>query len=367
MKKFFSKKMIIVFVLSLSGLHCENFRDRSRDIRNRGLRDNPDGSDVIRSLGVDSEYGKYNKSDYEGPTCKDGESDEQEICEDKCRKMYRNEWRKCREVPISLIEEMEENFESIKRLQWLRDGRDAFRQGVDTFLFGVMIDIDVESALTLISSWRTRNSRNMGGVVQFLIWVAETASISRAILVHDENLEIYSKAFEVLGRLDVDESNLSKASYIKAGMSVDLESYTRTFLGIAADPSRRGRDLSQDRVSSKSLENEFAMQGFHLLLQERVCTGSNSRQCKLEVYCARDRIERTLSSRGRCPYRRSKSFGTRYCYAHQGAWGFFNSLITSGRIEDRQDFRSDDRDHLNADECKDMCDDHSRCNRSSLS
>lgn len=272
----------------------------------------------LRNVYTDEIYGRYRRQDYEGPLCKDegeneGEdrrsrsrssSSRDQDCESICREMYNDHSRVCENAPAELVYDLYEFFKKMRRI---RQPNSLFRQ-VDISNFGVMIDLDVEPMLELISDWSARETK------LFLIWAAETIQISAAIQHHDNDDLILEHAFERLG----EEHNFRGVQGVLAGFSEDLFGFTETFLSLAQHQRNEAAFVIAHRVLEQVCENEV---------------------CIVRAYCSRESSDRLLNVR-RCPYQtpgRLAGSRSNHCYVHGAeVWSFWEVLNRDRRIEDKK-------------------------------
>jgi len=321
---------LTIIFMSFLLLNCE---DKSQSIDNRARQQALQQRENRESLrrtdgGQGTYYGSYKASSYSGEKCKDldSSSTSYEDCEKICRKVYGRLSDDCEGLPVSLIRVLNSLFDNMSHI---RDGEDQLTRRINTFDFGVMIDINIEPVIKLIRSWSIRE------VKEFLIWTAKNSAVSLAIMDHDEDNQILYRAFRKLG-----EGYASTDSKrIEYGLSTDLQGFGSTFLIIA------------ESLTDKNL-SAFVI--VHKLLK-RVCFGNFSKNCKLRFYCKRKEFSRSTSRGQQCHYSsdRRSSFRTTYCY-QQGpsVWSYWNKLNEDGEFDD-DDFSP--KDVINEVECDKLC------------
>lgn len=311
------KILIVLFPAILLLLYCDDQEDL---IRQRAAS-RQKGVDAIRSTQSDNHYGRYNASDYDGPDCEnlDKEDKDYEKCMEICDKVYDKQSRRCEELPVKLIFDLDKLFTEMQRI---RDGSDSLSRRVSDLNFGVMIDIDVAPALILIRDWSQRE------VTEFLIWTAKTSSVALALVHHDKENAILEAAFERLGE-DVGGSS----ARLEYGIGKDLQSFGQTFWALA-----------------EKEKNQAAFVSLHRLVME-ICS---SEDCKLRLYCIREESTDRLR-RQRCHYsseRRSFS-RSNHCYIHgPDVWSYWEELNKEREFRD-SDFPVDAQ--MNEDECDRVC------------
>ena len=173
-------------VLFAGGLACEDTKSLIRDRRSRSDRQQ---STVVRTTENQNVYGKYREADYEGENC--DESDERLECRKHCEKMYDDHSNLCENIPVDLVNDLHGLFE---QMQHFSERSGDLEHQLDSFLFGVMIDIHIEPILILIRDyWSPRETG------KFLIWVAENHSVALALQHHDQKSWILGDAFKDIG------------------------------------------------------------------------------------------------------------------------------------------------------------------------
>ncbi len=272
-------------------------------------------------------YGSYRKQDYDGPSCKDEDedrsqsrNDREENCEYICREMYNEHSRECGSAPAELVHALYDFFKKMRRI---RQPSSLFRQ-VDISNFGVMIDLDVEPMLELISDWSVRETK------LFLIWTAETIAVSAAIRHHDRDNLILEHAFEKLGKEHDYARGLEER--VLVGFSEDLHGFTETFLSLAQHQRNEAAFVIAHRAIEQVCENE---------------------SCIVRAYCTRESYDRLLNA-PRCPYQTSgRLAGSRsnHCYVHGAeVWSYWEILNRDRKIEDKE-FPFDSEYKINQAKC----------------
>lgn len=258
------------------------------------------------------EVGRYVSSDYDGELCNSTEDQEREECEESCETVYGRDSDQCKNLPVDLINILEELYKNLQSPQQIRDGEDALHTQVDEYSFGVMIDISIEPMLRLIRQWNNREAK------EFLIWLARSPGASLGILEHDPSQEILPKVF---GKV---VSHSVVADIVKYGVAEDLRGFGETFL-----------------VLAEVVKNIPAFVLIHDLT-DKFCSDT---ECKLQYYCVNIKNERSPSYRSQCAYFRSSRFtfsNVDYCYVHgPNVWSYWSYLHKQGLIVDttfKQDF-----------------------------
>ena len=317
------KILTVLFSVVFFLLYCEDLDETARDSAALDRLRSKEGSPV-RVTDEDGVYGQYRQSDYEGPACNDNDfkkekPDEHDKCIKICDKIYGGK-SSCRRLPIDLISILDELFQ---RMEHIRAGEDQLSRSINSLDFGVMIDVDPEPVLILIDDfWGNRE------VAEFLIWTAKTPSVAEAIVRHDKESVILKEVFKTLG------GSISK------GMSLNLQGSASTFLILS---------MSEDK------KNPAGFEAFHNVLKN-VCTNRN---CKMRVYCARERNSNRLQNRISCHYSSTSSrYGgfsrSDYCYLHgPNVWNYWQELNTEGRFRDYAHFPKNTK--INEAECKKVC------------
>ena len=309
---------LLLFPLTLLLLYCDD-PERIRDDRYR--REQTD-NEPIRTSGTDGYYGRYSRIEYSGPSCQgikhEDDNERYEQCINTCKEVYGRDSRDCEKLPLTLISDLDDLF---KVMTHIRLGNDGLR-GVSDFQFGVMIDISLEPARTLISIWSVRE------VTEFLLWTAKTPSVALALVEHDKQSDILRDAFEKLG-----EDAGSGGSHLEYGIGTNLEGFGRTFWAVA-----------------ETEKNIPAFVAMHHLLKD-ICQSKN---CKLGIYCGREEFERAHRRTQQCHYSNDRQrFGLNHCYVHgPDVWSYWQQLNDKREFGDA-DFPKDTV--LNADVCDNIC------------
>jgi len=307
----------LLFPLALLLLYCD---DPERSIDNRYERQLTDNA-PIRASELGDYYGRYNRSDYSGPSCNDLDTDDDseryDQCMEICEKIYGRDSKECQKLPVQLISDLDNLFTN---MQYIRSDNDSLRR-VSEFRFGVMIDISLEPALILISGWSQRET------AEFLLWTAKTPSVALALVEHDKQHEILQDAFEKLG-----EDVTGGGSRVEYGIGKNLEGFGRTFWAVA-----------------ETAKNAQAFVAMHQLL-ENICSGKD---CKLRVYCTRDEFESNTRGQQYCHYSSDRNFRLNHCYIHgPDVWSYWKQLNDEREFGDA-DFPRDTI--LNKEVCDTIC------------
>lgn len=296
------------------GVACEDARSLIQDRRSRSDRRQ---IETIRTTENQNVYGKYREADYEGENC--DESDERLECRKQCEEMYDDHSNLCENTPVDLVSDLHDLFE---QMQHFSERSGDLEHQLDSFMFGVMIDIHIEPVLILIRDyWSPRETG------KFLIWVAENHSVALALQHHDQRSWILGDAFKDIGTAG-DSRSQGVQKQLAVDIGADLDGFFRTFLYLATD---REYDY----------ENDSAFIIIHELVK-RECA---SRECKMRVYCIREEYEPGVRGANQdCPYRERRYFGTlesRHCYVHgPDVWNYWNQLHRDSEIDDN-DFEKD--------------------------
>ena len=316
-------RLALLFFLILS---CNPEGTEELD-RQRSIRQREQNKQTIRTTRTQDIFGRYNSSDYDGPTCEDAKGDDKNIgresCEDICDVLFDQASDKCEELALELIEKLSKLFKDMLHL----GNEENLSRSVNNFDFGVMIDIDVQPVLNLIDGWNVRET------AEFLIWMAKTSQITLALEAHDREHKILKSAFEAVSDGTVEE-----------GLAKDLKGYGKTFW-----------------VLARKENNKSAFIVAHSLLQE-LCSSKN---CKLKNYCIREEFEENSRNRTACPYSDDRRSFRRekHCYIHgPDVWSFWLNLNRDGDFDD-SDFPANAK--LNEEECNNLCKTEN-CNRDSL-
>ncbi len=310
------QKSACFFLLFLLVLSC-TAEDPDAIDRERARRQQEQNKDAVRTTGNQEVYGQYNSSDYKGPSCEDAEGNDKEIdneyCEEVCDRLYDQESDRCEGLSVDLIKQLNRLFEDMSRV----GNEENLSRSVNSFDFGVMIDIDVEPALNLIESWNVRE------VAVFLIWTAKTPAITLALEHHDQEHKILKQAFEAV----------SDDHSVETGLAKDLKGFGKTFWAVA-----------------REAKNKSGFIVIHKLLQD-ICSDKN---CKMKHYCIREEFEDTRR-RATCPYSGSRRSYKRaeHCYIHgPDVWNYWLNLNREDEFND-PDFSSTEK--MNEEECDKLC------------
>ncbi len=302
------KKIKILFVLLpavLLLLYCEDSEDAGRDSADRERQQSKTDS-PIRVTKSDSTYGRYSRSDYEGPACnnskfKKEQPEEYAKCRASCKIMYSSQRSKCEKLPIDLITKLSELFD---RMKYIRAGDDQLSRSAGPLDFGVMIDIHPQPILNLIKGWSDRE------VTEFLIWTAKTGSTAEALRQHDQKDSVILKsAFKRAGG----------GATAEPGMASNLQGQGNTFLTIA-----------------EKEKNISAFVAFHNVVKN-ICSRKN---CKLYIYCAREEYDRSniRTRRTSCHYSTTTRPGVvrvNHCYAHgPNVWNYWETINKDRKFYD---------------------------------
>ena len=305
--------LALLFLLLLS---C-NPEDPDAISRERSIRQREQNRATVRTTSTQEIYGRYNSSDYDGPSCDDEEEDKKDIgdesCEEVCDRLFDQESSKCERLALELIEDLAKLFKDMSRV----GNEENLSRSVNSFEFGVMIDIDVAPVLNLIEEWNERET------AEFLIWTAKTSAITLSLEAHDTEHKILKSAFEKVS----DDT-------VTAGLAKDLQGYGKTFWALAREE-----------------RNKSAFIVIHSLLNN-ICSSKN---CKLKHYCIREEYADNNRRRVACPYSGSRqSFRrTEHCYIHgPDVWSYWLNLNRDGEFNDA-DFPATTK--MNEQECDNLC------------
>ena len=309
---------IIVLLLAVSLLiYCE---DPEQIARERSTRISQRDKESVRTTESDDYYGIYSFSDYERESCDKLPEDDRdyESCQKICDTVYGKKHRECEDLPVDLIFRLEKLYNSMLRI---RAGENQLNDRINTFDFGVMIDVDIEPAVLLIELWSDRELK------EFLLWVAITPSVARALKHHDRENVILEEAFKKLG------DSLSGRSRVEYGLGQSIRSHGETFWRVAEEEN-----------------NETAFVVVHRLLM-KICSTKN---CKLKLYCLREEFENAFTRQRQCHYARDRrSFRSTNCYTHgPNVWAYWENLNREGEFGDNHFSREA---KLNEELCDTVC------------
>ena len=101
------KMLLVLPVAVLLLLYCQDPEDAARDSAERERLRNKAES-PLRVTGSDNAFGRYNRSDYEGPVCNDRkvkneQPDEYTKCTEICKKVYSSQRKKCEKLPTGML------------------------------------------------------------------------------------------------------------------------------------------------------------------------------------------------------------------------------------------------------------------------
>ena len=316
-----NKGMAGVFLLFLLILSCVQ-ADPDDIERDRRIRQREQTKASVRTTGSQEIYGQYSSSDYEGDSCVDAEEDKRKIgkedCEDVCIRLFDQESNRCERLALELIEKLAKLFENMSHL----NNEEDLSRSVNSFDFGVMIDIHVQPVLTLIDNWNVRET------TEFLIWTAKTPAVTLALKEHDREHEILKDAFEKVSD-----------STVEAGLAKDLRGFGKTFWNLA-----------------QGERNKSAFIVVHNLLQKICLNDPNSRKnCKTKHYCTREEYEDNRRRRTICPYANDRRSFRRleHCYIHgPNVWNYWLSLNRDREFKD-SDFPPNTK--MNETVCNELC------------
>ena len=298
-------------------LYCEDPEQIARD---RSTRITQRDRSAVRTTESDEYYGIYRFSDYERDSCDNLEEEDRdyEQCQRICDTVYGKKARECEDLPVDLIFKIEKLYNNMLRL---RANENQLDNRINTFDFGVMIDVDLEPVLLLIANWSERELK------EFVLWVAITPSVALALEEHDENNTILKEAFIKLG------DAFSGSARIEYGLAQSLRGYGDTFWAVAEDN-----------------KNDAAFAITHNLIKD-ICSTKN---CKLKFYCLREEFENAFARQNRCHYARDRrSFRSKNCYTHgPNVWAYWENLNRNEQFDDSH-FPEDTK--LNEEVCDSVC------------
>lgn len=350
---FFRQVFLCFIVLFLScippqgGDFLEEWDSHSDEERKEDNRENADNNngrkleirrlktpDKIIQVDLEPRYdGGYYYEGYGGSECRDSDSCIA-ICENQVPR--RNQTR-CERSPRALVESLEDGFFTLLNISEV-DSVD-----INPGLIAGMLDIDVDTIADLV-----KDRMSEGDLKSFLAWVALNEDIAEVFLEEDRRSEVMENAFEELGKLQTDVDNDRET-----GLNVGLIQSEDSFFHLAALE-----------------DNEAAFE----IAYEVLDSACRSKECKLNVLCARENQSRTRSrffgyESSLLECRTSAVQGRRsrreaICYIHGAAsWSFLNELIEDNEIKDN-DFEGE-RNEITVEVCNDHCGDknNKKCDR----
>ena len=343
---FFCMRRILLFVFLLSAGFFNSCGDSTRgeDTRRPDGREpleKMDREEVIRRLTsrnnspvisttIDDRYrGVTIYEDYKRDYKDDPPCDEYEECKDICvRLVSSTRRRRCYDEPHSLIEALNQGVFDLLDIS----GPDKFAS-VAPGLLQAMFEIDQN----IISNLIRRDRMTEGDLRIFLAWIALNRDIASVLNHEDRSRHILQDAFKNLGEFQVNKTHGS----LKAGFNTGLLGNEDTFLSLAAD-----RDNEEAFIMGNSV------------IEKDLCS---TKQCKLEIYCARDsgsrrsrfeRIKTSTTCQTPGKVRRYRRGGI--CYVHGSiTWSYLDDLIEDEEI------RSSDLSGfiIGVDKCNEICGD----------
>lgn len=269
---------------------------------------------------------------YDGEEC-----EESEACMEICDSFpfARRNRKKCHNSPRALVEKLEDGVFTLLNIC------EADSVDISPGLIAGMLDMDVDEMADLVE-----DKMSEGDLKSFLAWVAVNEDIAEVFLKEDRRSEIMEKAFKKLGKLQPEVENNEET-----GLNVGLIQSEDSFFHLSAYES-----------------NSAAFQiGYEVL--KSVCS---SKDCKMNLLCARDSQSRSRRSRifGRSSNitecrtsseqgRRARSSG--FCYIHGAvSWNYLNELIEDRDIRDN-DFVGEENE-ITVEKCNEYCDSRDRDN-----
>ena len=300
-------------------------RSRDGEIRRLTSRNN---TPIILTTIEDRYRGVTIYEDYRREYEDDSPCDEYEECKDICARLVSStRRRRCHQEPHSLIRALEQGVLDILSISNVES------VNVTPGLLQTMFEID----RNIISSLIRRDHMSEGDLRSFLAWVALNRDIARILDHEDRSRHILEDAFRNLGEFQTEKTHGS----LKTGFNMGLIGSEDTFLALAAD-----RDNAEAFIMGNGI------------IEKDICS---TRQCKLEMYCARDRgrkrsrFERVnTSTECQTPgeVRRYRRDGI--CYVHGSiTWSYLDDLI------EEEEIKSSDLSGfiIGVDKCNEVCGD----------
>lgn len=335
-----SLKKTLPFALLCLAIACTNQSNRGDkdspshlegDEREKEIERLTNKKDFVILTEIDDRYegGIFDLENYDSPPC-----EEIEGCTEICLRLVSSSRRnRCKKKPYKLIEAIEQGVIN------LLDIADLDSVNVSPGLFQAMLEIDDNIIPSLIK----QESMSVGDLRSFLAWVALSKDITQVLSREDRSHDTLKDAFDRLGELQK-----SSQRDLITGFNTGLIGKEDTFLFLATKN-----------------DNEEAFIIGHKIIERDICS---TKDCKLKVYCARERArgkrrhERiNVNYSCRSPGKKRRYRQSDICYVHgEAVWSYLYNLIEEEEIKspDLQDamIETEKCNSICGDEDSDICD-----------